>query len=45
VTVTWQVSWRGVGGRTGTLPLMERQMTFPIAVAERQTVVTVGGTP
>lgn len=45
VTVTWRVSWRGVGGRTGTLPLMERQMTFPIAVAERQTVVTVGGTP
>lgn len=44
VTVTWKVSWRGAGGRAGTLPLMERQMTFPIAVAERQTVVTVGGT-
>ncbi len=45
VTVTWQVSWSGSGGTSGTLPLMQRQMMFPIAVAERQTVVTVGGTP
>ena len=45
VTVTWRVSWQGSGGRAGTLPLMERQMEFPIAVFERQTVVTVGGTP
>lgn len=43
VGVTWRVTWRGAGGRAGSLPLMQRQMTFPIAVAERQTVVTVGG--
>ncbi|MGQ0467997.1 MAG: hypothetical protein ACT4QG_22105 [Sporichthyaceae bacterium] len=43
VDVTWRVTWRGTGGRSGTLPLMQRQMIFPIAVAERQTVVTVGG--
>lgn len=41
VTVAWQVTWRGSGGQSGRLPLMERQETFPIAVAERQTVVTV----
>ena len=44
VIVTWRVTWTGSGGRSGTLPLMERQTTFPIAVAERQTVVTMGGT-
>lgn len=43
VTVTWRVTWRGSGGRTGSLPLMERQSTFPVAVAERQTVVVGGG--
>lgn len=43
VTVAWQVSWRGSGGQAGSLPLMERHSTFPVAVAERQTVVTVGG--
>jgi hypothetical protein len=43
VTVVWRVTWRGSGGRVGTLPLMERQVSFPVAVAERQTVVTVGG--
>jgi hypothetical protein len=43
VVVSWQVSWTGSGGRSGTLPLMQRQTTFSIAVAERQTVVTVGG--
>ncbi|MGQ0631500.1 MAG: hypothetical protein ACT4P1_10685 [Sporichthyaceae bacterium] len=43
VTVTWRVSWRGSGGLGGTLPLMERQTTFPVAVAERQTVVVGGG--
>lgn len=43
VIVTWQVTWHGTGGRSGSLPLMQRQATFPIAVAERQTVVTVGG--
>ena len=43
VVVTWQVSWRGSGGLSGTLPLMERQTYFPVAVAERQTVIVVGG--
>jgi hypothetical protein len=43
VSVRWRVSWRGSGGRSGSLPLMERQSTFPVAVAERQTVVTMGG--
>lgn len=43
VVVVWQVTWRGSGGRGGSLPLMERQVEFPIAVAERQTVVVVGG--
>ncbi|WP_293774385.1 hypothetical protein [Sporichthya sp.] len=43
VVVTWQVQWRGSGGLAGTLPLMERQTTFPVAVAERQTVIVAGG--
>ena len=43
VTVVWRVTWRGPGGTGGELPLMERQSTFPVAVAERQTVVTSGG--
>ena len=43
VTVTWKVTWRGSGGAGGTLPLMERQTTFPVAVAERQTVIVGGG--
>ncbi len=43
VTVTWRVSWRGSGGQAGTLPLMQRQSEFPVAVAERQTVVVGGG--
>lgn len=43
VIVTWQISWRGSGGVGGALPLMQRQSTFPVAVAERQTVVTVTG--
>jgi hypothetical protein len=43
VVVDWQVTWQGSGGRSGSLPLMQRQIDFPVAVAERQTVVTVGG--
>lgn len=43
VTVTWKVTWRGSGGASGTLPLMERQTAFPVAVAERQTVIVEGG--
>ena len=42
VVVTWRVHWRGSGGLAGTLPLMERQTVFPVAVAERQTVIVVG---
>lgn len=45
VVVTWRVTWRGAGGRSGTLPLMERQTTFPVAVAERQTVIVGGESP
>jgi hypothetical protein len=41
--VQWRITWEGSGGLRGTLPLMQRQMEFPIAVAERQTVVTSGG--
>lgn len=43
VVVTWRVTWRGSGGAAGTLPLMERQSTFSVAVAERQTVIVGGG--
>lgn len=42
VTTTWQVSWRGSGGAGGVLPPMRRTSTFPLAVAQRQTVVTSG---
>jgi hypothetical protein len=38
VTVTWRVSWVGAGGRSGALPALTRRTTFPIAVAEVQTV-------
>lgn len=43
VTVVWRITWRGSGGLGGSLPLMERQSTFPVAVAERQTVIIQGG--
>lgn len=42
VTTTWQVSWTGMGGSGGTLPALTRSSTFPLAVAQRQTVVTGG---
>ena len=38
VTVTWQVTWVGAGGAAGALPPLTRTSTFPIAVAEVQTV-------
>ena len=38
VTVTWHVTWVGAGGRSGALPNIQRRTTFPIAVAEVQTV-------
>jgi hypothetical protein len=43
VTTTWQVSWVGAGGTSGTLPAIARSTSFPLAVAQRETVVT-GGT-
>jgi hypothetical protein len=42
VTTTWQVSWRGAGGSGGQLPALTRTSSFPVAVAQRQTVVTGG---
>lgn len=42
VTTTWQVSWVGSGGSSGTLPVMRRTSSFPLAVAKRETVVTGG---
>jgi hypothetical protein len=42
VTTTWSVTWRGAGGSGGTLPALTRSSTFPLAVAQRQTVVTGG---
>lgn len=42
VTTTWQVSWRGAGGSGGQLPALTRTSSFPLAVAQRQTVVTGG---
>lgn len=42
VATTWQVSWTGSGGSGGTLPVLTRSHSFPLAVAQRQTVVTSG---
>jgi hypothetical protein len=42
VTMTWSVSWVGAGGLSGTLPAITRSASFPIAVAEREAVVTAG---
>ncbi len=42
VTTRWQVTWTGTGGSSGTLPVLTRSSSFPIAVAQRQTVVTGG---
>jgi hypothetical protein len=43
VTVTWEVSWVGAGGANSTLPPMSTTTTFPVAVTERQSVVTDSG--
>jgi hypothetical protein len=40
VSMTWAVTWRGSGGTSGTLPAITRTTSFPVAVMERQTVVT-----
>ena len=42
VTTTWQVSWVGFGGTGGTLPILTTSSTFPLAVTQRETVVTGG---
>lgn len=42
VTTTWSVTWTGAGGLSGTLPAMTRSSSFPLAVAERDAVVTGG---
>ena len=42
VTTSWQVTWTGAGGTGGSLPPMTRSMSFPLAVAERDVVVTGG---
>jgi hypothetical protein len=42
VTTRWQVTWTGTGGSGGTLPVLTRSSSFPLAVAQRQTVVTGG---
>lgn len=42
VSTRWQVTWRGAGDSGGTLPVLTRSSSFPVAVAQRQTVVTGG---
>lgn len=42
VTTSWQVTWTGTAGSGGTLPVLTRTSSFPLAVAQRQTVVTGG---
>jgi hypothetical protein len=42
VTTVWDVSWTGSGGSGGSLPQLTRSSTFPLAVAQRQTVNTGG---
>jgi hypothetical protein len=42
VTTTWRVTWRGSSGSGGTLPALTTTSRFPLAVAQRQTVVTGG---
>ena len=44
VTVTWRVEWQGSGGTAGVLPALTTTSTFPLPVAERQTLVTRGST-
>lgn len=42
VTTTWQVTWTGSAGSGGALPVLTTTSSFPLAVAQRQTVVTSG---
>lgn len=40
VSTTWRVTWTGFGGSGGTLPLITTSSSFPLAVTQRETVVT-----
>ena len=40
VTTTWRVTWVGFGGSGGTLLPITTSSSFPLAVAQRETVVT-----
>jgi hypothetical protein len=42
VTTSWQVTWIGSAGSGGTLPVLTTSSTFPLAVSQRETVVTGG---
>jgi hypothetical protein len=42
VTTTWRVTWVGAGGSGGALAPLSTSTTFPLAVAQRQTVSTSG---
>jgi hypothetical protein len=42
VTTSWQVTWTGFGGSGGTLPVLTTSSSFPLAVVQRETVVTDG---
>jgi hypothetical protein len=40
VTVIWRVDWQGSAGTAGVLPALTTTSTFPLPVAQRQTLVT-----
>lgn len=42
VTTSWRVTWVGTAGSGGTLPVLTTSSSFPLAVAQRETVVTGG---
>jgi hypothetical protein len=42
VSTSWSVTWRGTAGSGGSLPALTTTSRFPLAVAQRQTVVTGG---
>jgi hypothetical protein len=42
VTTSWRVTWIGSAGSGGVLPVLTTSSAFPLAVAQRQTVVTGG---
>lgn len=42
VTTSWRVTWNGTAGSGGTLPVLTTSSSLPLAVAQRETVVTGG---